>query len=50
MNMLQTHKKVDAIERSRDAILNLGYDYIEFKSKSKKSLTRLKKQITSFYL
>lgn len=50
MNTLQTQKDEDFIERSRDTILSLGYAFIVFKSRAKKSLTTLKKQITSFHL
>lgn len=49
MNTLQTQENQDFIERSRDTILSLGYDLIVFKSKAKKSLITLKKQITSFH-
>ena len=30
------------LEQKREAILGLGYEYIKFRSKTKKSLTRLK--------
>ncbi len=33
------------LERKRLAILDLGYDYIKFRSKTKKSLTQLKRMI-----
>ncbi len=45
MNTLQTQKYPDFLERSRDSILNYGYKLIVFKSKLKKSLARLKRQI-----
>lgn len=36
------------MERSRYAILNFGYGFIAFKSKTRKSLALLKKQFTPF--
>lgn len=41
----QTHTQIDFLERSRDTILNLGYDYIVFKSKVKKALIIIKRRI-----
>lgn len=41
----QTHKETDFLERSRNTILNLGYDYVVFKSKVKKVLIITKRRI-----
>lgn len=43
--MKRTLKKQSYLERKRRAILDLGYDYIKFRSRSKKSLRTLKKII-----
>ncbi|MFD2585501.1 hypothetical protein ACFSQJ_01090 [Croceitalea marina] len=45
MNTLHTQKYPDLLERSRNAVLNLGYEYIVFKTKFKKTLIRLKRRI-----
>ena len=39
--MKTTESKI-YLEQKREAILGLGYEYIKFRSKTKKSLTRLK--------
>ncbi|GMN08968.1 hypothetical protein MTsPCn9_05760 [Croceitalea sp. MTPC9] len=41
----QTQNQVDFLERSRDTILSLGYDYVVFKSKVKKALLIIKRRI-----
>jgi len=38
-------RKQQYLERKREAILNLGYDFIVFRSRARKSLGNLKKQI-----
>ncbi|WP_350288551.1 hypothetical protein [uncultured Croceitalea sp.] len=43
----QTHTQIDYLERSRNAILNLGYDYVVFKSKLKKVMVVIKRRIVS---
>ena len=40
-------RKQGYLERKRQAILSLGYDYIRFRSKAKKSLTQLKRIIVN---
>lgn len=37
------------LERKRQAILELGYEYVRFRSRTKKSLAALKRQISSFH-
>ncbi|MEO9513707.1 MAG: hypothetical protein ABJN84_10570 [Flavobacteriaceae bacterium] len=39
---LPAEKHAYYLERSRHAILNLGYEFVVFKSKAKKSFIRLK--------
>ena len=46
---LYTHKFNYYIKRIRYTILNIGYKTIAFKSKIKKMLITLKRQIISFY-
>lgn len=43
MNTKETQEQIDNLERSRDIILSLGYDYIRTKSRVKKSIITLKK-------
>lgn len=43
-------EKNSYMERKRQAILALGYDYVRFRSRTKKSLVTLKKQIFSFHI
>ncbi|MEM1336187.1 MAG: hypothetical protein AAGF96_00495 [Bacteroidota bacterium] len=38
-------KKTGYMERKRQAILNLGYDYVKFRSKAKKSVIQIKRII-----
>jgi len=38
-------EKQTYLERKRQAILALGYDYIKFRSRTKKSITQLKNSI-----
>ena len=38
-------KKTGYLERKRQAILDLGYDYIKFRSRTRKSLAQLKRMI-----
>lgn len=38
-------KKESYLERKRLAILNLGYDYVKFRSKARKSVAHLKRII-----
>jgi hypothetical protein len=38
-------KKPNYLERKRQAILSLGYDYVKFRSRTKKSLVQLKSLI-----
>ncbi len=45
MNTLQTEKEIDTVQRRREAILNLGYDFIAFKSNLKKRLFLIKQRI-----
>lgn len=45
--MEATFKKQTYLERKRELILNLGYDFIAYRSRAKKSLKILKGQITS---
>lgn len=47
---LYKHKFYYPIERTRYTILNTGYKIIAFKSRTKRSITALKKQIISLYL
>lgn len=47
---LYTHKFYCHIERSRYTILNTCYKIIAFKSRTKKYITTLKKQIISLHL
>ena len=46
-------RKVDAkfgfLERSRITILNTGYQYVIFKSRIKKYVQTIKRQLTLFY-
>ncbi len=42
MNTLQTQNNLDFLERSRSAILNLGYDFVRFRNKTKKKMGLLK--------
>ncbi len=42
MNTIRSQERPDHLERSREAILNLGYDFIAFKSNLKRGLTTLK--------
>ena len=42
-------KKPTYMERKRQAILELGYEYVRFRSRAKKSLAVLKRQISSFH-
>lgn len=42
-------EKQTYLERKRQAILELGYEYIRFRSRVKKSLAALKKHISSFH-
>ena len=46
MNTIQTQNSTDPIERSRNTILNFGYNLIVFKSKVKKSLAITKRQFS----
>ena len=46
MNTLQTQEHPDLLERSRDIILNYGYDFIVFKSKVKKAFSVFKRRFT----
>jgi hypothetical protein len=39
-------KKKNYLQRKREAILNLGYEYIAYRNRTKKSLRALKRQIT----
>lgn len=42
---LSTSKPMNYMERKRLAVLNLGYDFVVFRNRTKKSLMTLKKQI-----
>jgi len=42
-------EKQTYLERKRQAILELGYEYVRFRNRTKKSLTALKRQISSFH-
>ena len=41
----QVSTQDEYLERSRDTILNLGYAFVIFKSKAKKTLIRFKRRI-----
>ncbi|WP_210423687.1 hypothetical protein [Croceivirga thetidis] len=41
-------KKQNYLDRKRALILDMGYDFVRFKSRTKKSLATLKRQISSF--
>ena len=48
MNTLKAPKtstQGDFLEQSRNTILNLGYDYVIFKSKAKRTLISIKRRI-----
>jgi len=45
----KTHTKFDFLERSRNTILNTGYQYVVFKSRVKKYAYTLKRQLILFY-
>ncbi len=38
------------LERKRKTILNLGYEFVAYRSRTKKSLKTLKKQIIALHL
>ena len=40
-------KKENYLERKRALVLNLGYDFVAYRSRAKKSLRTLKRQIIS---
>ena len=40
-------RKQSYLERKREIILNLGYDFVIYRNRAKKSLKALKKQIIS---
>jgi hypothetical protein len=44
--MIQTQKRTNHLERSREVILNLGYDFIVFKSKINKGVTAVREKIS----
>ena len=47
---METHnEKQTYLERKRQTILELGYEYVRFRSRTKKSLITLKKQILLFH-
>lgn len=46
---LQPQQQTDFIEQERETMLRLGYTYLTFKSKFKKNIARLKRQITSYH-
>lgn len=48
-NELYTHKFYYHIELTRYTILNIGYKIVVLKSKIKKTLITLRRQIISFY-
>ncbi|MBS9463404.1 hypothetical protein LV716_15965 [Flagellimonas sp. HMM57] len=47
---LNAQEQSNYMERGRFVILNFGYDFIAFKSKARKSLSRLKKRFTTAHL
>ncbi len=49
MNTIQTSKHYDFLEKSRNAVLNAGYDYVVWKSRVKKNAVSLKKRMLMFY-
>ena len=42
-------EKQNYLERKREAILELGYDFVRFRSRAKKSLGTIKRQISSIH-
>ena len=43
--MERTQKNQNYLERSRNSILNMGYDFVAYKSRMRKSLITIKKII-----
>jgi|GEM_PF-5063670 len=50
MEGTRNHKMTQYLEQKRVTILELGYGYVRFRSRAKKSMITIKKQLSLFYL